>query len=268
MSELGRMMFHGMMDDHAFDRVRRHANDAARSSVEWREEAVRLAAELELAEGWTAGNLALRYALQSVLAQYMPDHPLLADAALRDRLVEAGKTALKIANNWDAAREAGRTFALPEYTFEWTPNQRVRQLVEERRAAQADLDRTKAALAAAHALLTKLQQNEAKLIRDCAHHMAQSAAFREHLAALDAEHPLIADRQLRQRVAELGYQALMTTKSWDAVREVGATILDRDTERSKARERVALQFASEGGVCGGEQDAPQDSPATVREAGG
>lgn len=73
-------------------------------------EAERLnAAVTELSED-NAANLAEKYALRAALAKVQPDHPLLTNAELRDRIHKAGIRAVALANTWDAAREAGETF--------------------------------------------------------------------------------------------------------------------------------------------------------------
>ncbi|MEJ8837550.1 hypothetical protein [Ramlibacter sp. AN1133] len=57
-----------------------------------------------------AANLAEKYALRAALAKLDPDHPLVVNAALRERIHQAGIRAIALTNDWEAAREAGETF--------------------------------------------------------------------------------------------------------------------------------------------------------------
>ncbi|VTU44946.1 hypothetical protein [Variovorax sp. RA8] len=67
--------------------------------------------------GQNAGNLALRYAYASELAKFAPDHPLVRDAALRDRIVRHAKDTIQATNgDWNAVRELGATFTMPRRT--------------------------------------------------------------------------------------------------------------------------------------------------------
>lgn len=64
--------------------------------------------------GQNAGNLALRYSYAAELAKYVPDHPLVRDASLRDRIVRHARDTIRATNgDWDAVRELGATFAMP-----------------------------------------------------------------------------------------------------------------------------------------------------------
>lgn len=257
--------YQGMLADVAIERERGRAEDAIGAARDWQAYANNLQARLEESQGETAGNLAIRYALQGVIQAFAPDHPLLADANLRSRIVEAGATALRLTNNWDAAREAGRTFTLPEYTFNWTANSRVAQIVDEHVATKRELEQTKAALKAANAELMEarrvvaklntLQEQRAEMVRDCAHHMAQSAAFRSQLEVVDPENPLVVDAQLRRRVADLGYNALVTTGKWESVREVGRTILRSRQVEQESRARLSARYAAGDEVV---HEAPED----------
>jgi len=61
-----------------------------------------------------AGNLALRYAFASELAKIDPSHPLVRDAALRDRMVRHAQATITATNgDWDAVRELGSSFQMP-----------------------------------------------------------------------------------------------------------------------------------------------------------
>jgi hypothetical protein len=57
-----------------------------------------------------AGNLAEKLALRNALSQIQPNHPLVANAALLERLRSAAQKALALTNNWDTVREVGNTF--------------------------------------------------------------------------------------------------------------------------------------------------------------
>lgn len=62
------------------------------------------------AEDDVAANLAEKLALRTALAKLDPKHPLLTNASLRERIQEAGVRANRLTNNYDAAREVGKTF--------------------------------------------------------------------------------------------------------------------------------------------------------------
>lgn len=57
-----------------------------------------------------AGNLAEKIALRNALKQLNPNHPLVSNTALVERLRAAGQKALSLTNNWDAVRDVGNTF--------------------------------------------------------------------------------------------------------------------------------------------------------------
>lgn len=57
-----------------------------------------------------AGNLAEKHALRAALRAVCPNHPLLTNISLQERIKDAGQKAFAITNRWDAAREAGETF--------------------------------------------------------------------------------------------------------------------------------------------------------------
>ena len=58
-----------------------------------------------------AANLAEKQALRLTLTKLDPQHPLLINAALREKIQEAGRKALALTNDWDAVREAGTSFS-------------------------------------------------------------------------------------------------------------------------------------------------------------
>jgi hypothetical protein len=63
--------------------------------------------------GMNAGNLALRVAAIKALEQVDPTHPLVRDAALRERIIKVAKDTINATNDWDEVREVGRTFQIP-----------------------------------------------------------------------------------------------------------------------------------------------------------
>lgn len=58
-----------------------------------------------------AANLAEKQALRDALAKLDPNHPLLTNTILREKIQEAGRKALALTNDWDAVREAGSSFS-------------------------------------------------------------------------------------------------------------------------------------------------------------
>ena len=63
----------------------------------------------------TAANLVTRIAVEKQLRKLDPNHPLLVDKSLRERLQAAGKHSLSVTHDWDAVREVGNTFKIPGY---------------------------------------------------------------------------------------------------------------------------------------------------------
>ena len=62
-----------------------------------------------------SGSLALREALAAALRKVDPDHPLLKDTMLTERVRKAGIFACRMAGgNYQAARDAGESFSVPE----------------------------------------------------------------------------------------------------------------------------------------------------------
>lgn len=66
--------------------------------------------ELDSVAMSNAANLAEKQALRVALAKLDPNHPLLSNKILQEKIKEAGKRALAMTNNFDDAREAGGTF--------------------------------------------------------------------------------------------------------------------------------------------------------------
>jgi hypothetical protein len=87
--------------------------------------------------------------------------------------------------------------------------QKIQELQEENRQLRSDF-------------VTKAREVSG-LTRDLAHHMAQSAAFRQQLSSVEPTNPLVTDSHLRQRVAQAAYDQLARSdfKDWAIVKEVG-----------------------------------------------
>lgn len=114
------------MDDFYADMhrgIERNRNSAQqiRTAATYQQAINQLAAErdelrrdYETLVGQNAGNLALRYSYAAELAKLAPDHPLVRDAALRDRIVRLAKQTISATDgDWDAVRELGATFTIP-----------------------------------------------------------------------------------------------------------------------------------------------------------
>ena len=176
-----------------------------------------------------------RAAFESLLGKVFPQHDVLKDPSLRERIGNAGITAWNAAEDWDVVKNAGRTFNVPapdlEQGWDYATLRKHYQTasysftVEKRRA-----DTLEQQLAAA-------QRTIDGLIRDVTHHMAQSRAFRTHLAKADPNNPLIRDASMRRRVADQAYEALRQTnfRDWDVVKQIGDSFLSSyEAERSRA----------------------------------
>lgn len=92
-------------------------------------------------------------------------------------------------------------------------------------AARSEMDAMREELEAAHARIASQERALESMTRDCVHHMAQSAAFRENLAQANPGHPLVVDVELRRRVAVHAYDEFVLagagSNRWNIVREVG-----------------------------------------------
>lgn len=64
----------------------------------------------ERIEDANAGNLAEKHALRAALRELNPNHPLLQNVSLQERIKDAGIRAVAMTNDFDAARNAGETF--------------------------------------------------------------------------------------------------------------------------------------------------------------
>lgn len=103
-----------MMTDMMVATHRRAAEHASRHAQINQGNVDYLKGELQKCEEDNAANLAHRYALHEQLKRFDPTNPLLVDKMLVERLHNAAISAFVIAQNSpDAAREVGRTFAIP-----------------------------------------------------------------------------------------------------------------------------------------------------------
>ncbi len=117
-----------------------------------------------------AANLAHRYALQEQLRTLDPTNPLLIDRQLVERLQAAGSAAYRIAGNeWNAARELGRTFKVPGR--------------EKKQQAQITYENLKLAYAGG---------------------LAQRHAMASELRRLDPTNPLLTDAALIEQIRNAG----------------------------------------------------------------
>ena len=58
-----------------------------------------------------AANFAEKHALRAALAKFDPNHPLITNKALQEKVQEAGRKTLALTNNdWNAVAIAGQTF--------------------------------------------------------------------------------------------------------------------------------------------------------------
>lgn len=70
----------------------------------------KLVAYIKEVEGYNAGNLAEKHALRAALEKLAPSHPLLINIVLQEKIKEAGRRAVTLTDDWDAARDAGASF--------------------------------------------------------------------------------------------------------------------------------------------------------------
>jgi hypothetical protein len=81
----------------------------SRANIRLRE-AERAATAFEELQFMNASNLAEKQALRAALMRVDPNHPLLQNMLLREKVQEAGARAFAITKDWDAVRAAGDSF--------------------------------------------------------------------------------------------------------------------------------------------------------------
>lgn len=59
-----------------------------------------------------AGNLAEKHALRAALKKIQPNHPLLTNTMLQEKIKDAGRRVLAISDSWDDVRAAGDNYKL------------------------------------------------------------------------------------------------------------------------------------------------------------
>lgn len=94
--------------------------DMTRSIRDHQESEVHLRERMQVVEQWRsrvkelegeiAANLAEKYALRQQLARYCPDHPLLKNKLLVEKIQELGLRALTMNGTYDDARRIGETY--------------------------------------------------------------------------------------------------------------------------------------------------------------
>lgn len=221
---LAQQQWGGMIDDIQRDNDAREVSKLIRgieqSAAAWEERAGILERRVLKGESDQMGGFALQAALETFVAKCWPNHPLVHDLVLRGRIFHAGILAGSMECSFSAAREAGRTFSMPAEVMApaLSTRQEISALGEQLLTEQLKSRDLEAQLNAQVAV-------SQRLIRDCAHHMAQSAAFREQLTHIDPQNPLVVDADLRRRIAEEAYAQLEMNKGvdWNVVREVGKT---------------------------------------------
>lgn len=136
-----------------------------------------------------ASNLAMRYSLALQLCMLDPDNPLLKDASLKERIFKAAETAFKISgNNFDAAREVGRTFKIPGREKPIVPKEALE--------------------------LERLQVTHASS-------MALRSALASQLRKFDPDNPVLKDLSVIERVRASGVTAFRAGGTFDASRIAG-----------------------------------------------
>lgn len=73
-------------------------------------ETERIVAVAEELKQMNAANLAEKQALRVALEQIAPNHPLLTNKMLREKIQAAGQRAMALTDDWDAVRDAGGSF--------------------------------------------------------------------------------------------------------------------------------------------------------------
>jgi hypothetical protein len=178
-------------------------NQANRRSNEWQQYAANLEVtaqtQANLAEEYIlacASNLGARSALAAQLKVADPENPLLKDASILEKLMDAAVAAFELADrDFDAARKAGREFKIPG---------------REPAAPQRS---------------TLLKQDPEQIKVAYAGVIALRNALSEQLKRFDPENPLLKDIYLQERIRTKAITAYKTSGNFDAAREVGRTFV-------------------------------------------
>ena len=85
----------------------------AQSLVDMADAALYAAKDIAYLEDAVARNLAEKYALRQQLERYAPDHPLIKNQQLLEKIRELGARAFAINRNFDDSRTAGATYFPP-----------------------------------------------------------------------------------------------------------------------------------------------------------
>jgi len=96
------------------DRARREGEEFLARARQASAEFEKVRAEVVELEQGVAANLAEKYALRQQLARYAPNHPLLKNAQLAEKIRELGERAFAINRNFDDARAAGQNYFPPD----------------------------------------------------------------------------------------------------------------------------------------------------------
>lgn len=185
--------------DWASDMVTNGArNDAIKANnraIEWK-------ATAEDMTDYAAENVVIRQALATQVAMVDPNHPLLVDTSLIERMKKAGVSALRTNNlHYEAVREVGRTFKIP--------GREKGPIV-----APAAPAAPKAGLA--------LRDDPAKLKFEYAGLVALRDALIRQLLIHDPTNPLLGDPMVQWRVRAAGQTAfIMNGEDFESAREAG-----------------------------------------------
>lgn len=144
---------------------------------------------------YAAENLGVRYALAEELAKFESNHPLITDDSLIERLKKAAVAAFHlVGRDFNAAREAGRTFKIP--------GREVPKLQPP----------------------TLLKHDPEQIKQAYAGVIALRNALSEQLKRFDPDNPLLKDLFLQERIRNNAVAAYKTSgDNFDAAREVGRT---------------------------------------------
>lgn len=179
-----------------------------------------------------ASMSAVAYAVMASLRAIDAKNPVL-DPDLRARIGGAGITAFRVANDWEAALDAGRTFKVPPR--EGGEPLPLEQLSMENSMLKAERDLLQRQVEDLRRKVAFGEQQLAAARSDLVDYVAQREAFRRELARCDADNPMVSNVELRKRVAEAGQRAYaLSNGDWKAVKEAGGTFMDEIASKGLA----------------------------------
>lgn len=224
--------------------------------------------------------LAQRAALANYIRTLFHDKdayiPAMDDPSIWESIGKAGVTAWSYTKDWEAVKEAGRTFRLPEGPDIYKDHVPRAKYLKQNDAYMESISNGIESESMVHQLSLKnaeyekhikeiddeiaellekskkddlsiqalIVENES-LTKSLVQQLSQAAAFRHHLSVAVPNHPLVTDSNLREKISKIAYDSLVVdgVNNWNVVRDIGKTFVSnaetlRAIEANKLDSRI------------------------------